>query len=48
MLKVKQKNPHIVDIEKSLYTTVTEISSDSEDEVTYTKTRPSHLRDRLR
>ena len=37
-----------VAIEKSLNTTVIEISSDSEDEVTYTKTTPSHPRDRLR
>ena len=35
-----------VDIEK-LNRTVIEISSDSEDEVTYTKTTPSHPRDRL-
>ena len=37
-----------VDIEKSLNTTIIEISSDSEGEVTYTKTTPSHPRDRLK
>ena len=37
-----------VDIQKSLNTTVIEISSDSEDEVSYTKTTPSNWRDRLR
>ena len=37
-----------VDIEKSLNTTIIEISSDSEGEVTYTKTTPSHPRDKLK
>ena len=37
-----------VDIEKSLNATVVEISSDSEDEVTYTKTTPYHPRDKSR
>ena len=37
-----------VDIEKSLNITVIEISSDSENEVSYIKTTPSHPRDRLR
>ena len=36
------------DVEKSLNTTVIEISSSSEDEVNYTKTTPSHPRNRLR
>ena len=37
-----------IDIEKSLNTTVIEISSSSEDEGSYIKTTPSHPRDRLR
>ena len=54
MFKMTHKKIHIsppedyVDIEKSLNATVIETSSDSEDEVTYTKTTPSHPRDRLR
>ena len=36
------------DIEKSLNTMVIEISSDSENEVSYIKKTPSHPRDRLR
>ena len=36
-----------VDINKSLNTTVMEISSDSENEVSYIKTTPSHPIDRL-
>ena len=37
-----------IHIEKSLNTMIIEISSGSEDEVTYVKTTPSHLRGRLR
>ena len=37
-----------IDVEKSLNTTVIEISSSSEDEGSYIKTTPSHPRDRLR
>ena len=37
-----------MDLEKSLNTTVIEISSSSEDEVSYIKTTLSHSRDRVR
>ena len=37
-----------INVKKSLNTTVIEISSSSEDEVSYIKTTPSHPRERLR